>query len=202
MQMCANNQELKKRLDNAIGLGEIEWISPLECDEYRAYTLTGRARELKLDMKWDVWPSRQPQWDAIGLANKGKTLILVEAKANLNEMKTACRAKEGKGRQQIKKTIGDVLGSGYPDKWMETYYQIANRLVFLKKVMDNCGENRKAFCVFLYFANDCSLVGTRQRSIAEDAWRRHLDLLHEEVKKPSGLGDNVKEIVFDMAGKS
>jgi hypothetical protein len=78
---------------------------------------------------------RSPQWDAIGIA-EDSTLILVEAKAHTSEFKgSGCQAKaDGPNRSKIKKTITQFLGN---DKvWMGKYYQTANRIVILKKLLE------------------------------------------------------------------
>lgn len=87
MQICVNNIEddynrekqlvrksRKHLLDDLIGLGNIQWLSPLTSDSYREYHLESLMKkypnEINMNgMDWSFWKSNQkPQWDAIGVA--------------------------------------------------------------------------------------------------------------------------------------
>jgi hypothetical protein len=213
MQICTNNLSddvwhkrivrlsRKHLLDNAIGLGNIRWLSPLATDSFREYELREIAlkypREIALDdMDWSFWSkSRHPQWDAIGIT-EDNSLVLVEAKANPDEIITACISKNKDGKDKISSTIRTVLGDN--EKWITKYYQIANRLTFLQKVQEHFSEKRKVFCVFLYFANDVTLDGTTRKKLSKEEWAKQLESVHKEIEIPQRLIGNVKEIILDI----
>lgn len=66
----------------------INWRSPLAADDYAEYRddtfleLLGIGDRCSLD---SFWPRGGPQWDALGIA-EGGDLVLVEAKAHVNEL--------------------------------------------------------------------------------------------------------------------
>lgn len=69
--------------------GEIEWLSPLEDDEFAEYRDAAFLRcvgtpELAADLS-KFWPAKGPQWDALGRM-PGGDILLVEAKAHVDEM--------------------------------------------------------------------------------------------------------------------
>ena len=199
MQLCVNNPELKKRLDEAIGLGKIKWLSPLMEENFQEYELKNLPVErLGLnDMAWSFWPPRQPQWDAIGLA--GGKLILVEAKSHCDEVDDPCRSKEGKGRDRIKAAIEKWLGND--EKLMKKYYQIANRLVYLNEIKaiydkEEQDPKRDVYCVFLYFVDDVTLDGSTREKASKEDWENFLKEINNHI--PECRGDHVKEIMFDV----
>ena len=81
--------EAPELLDQPIGLGPIEWRSPLRADDYAEYR--DQAFLDLLDIRLPTrplaffWPRGGPQWDGLGRAASGE-VILVEAKAHLNEL--------------------------------------------------------------------------------------------------------------------
>ena len=74
-------------LNERIGLGDIEWVSPLANDDYAEYrdqAFLDRVRaELPRRNLATFWPNGGPQWDGLGRAASGG-VILVEAKAHVN----------------------------------------------------------------------------------------------------------------------
>ncbi|MEQ8482259.1 MAG: hypothetical protein RIC18_16540 [Hoeflea sp.] len=122
-------------------LGTIEWLSPLAGDDFAEYRdqafldLLGLSR-LASDLD-EFWPRRGPQWDALG--RSGDTVVLVEAKAHLDEMFSTCQAGEG-SRRRIEASfdhVREALGATSALRWTERFYQYANRLAhlwFLRKL--------------------------------------------------------------------
>ena len=87
--------ELRKAVPALIG-DQIQWVSPLATkrhEEYRDHdfldVLGLKHHQASLDT---FWPKGGPQWDALARTNSGK-VILVEAKANIPELKSSCQAK-------------------------------------------------------------------------------------------------------------
>ena len=89
----------------------IEWISPRRDDDYSEYRdqafldLLG-IRLGKKRLK-DFWPSRGPQWDALGRI-KGKAYFLVEAKAHISEFISSSQAKSPASKSLIRKSLKET----------------------------------------------------------------------------------------------
>lgn len=175
-----NGIELTKEIqmrDNTIG--DIKWISPLEKEDYIEYKLnSSKIVDLpgidKKDM--DFWPSGQPQWDAIGFCENSsnkKTIILVEAKAHVDEMNSSCTAESDKSKELIEKTLKETYENLNQNKdkefnkkiWMETYYQLGNRLAFLYELKKKGYDVR---LVLLNIINDPTFILT-----SEEEWKKH-----------------------------
>ena len=76
-------------LDAAIGVGPIKWLSPLSSDDFAEYRDKAFLDRLGITLHRrpldSFWPSRGPQWDALGRADSGEC-VLVEAKAHVAEV--------------------------------------------------------------------------------------------------------------------
>lgn len=159
MQILANIGEGKaltkeiQSIDNSIE--EIEWLSPLRSEEYIEYSLNNKKISELLgisndDMKF--WPLNQPQWDGIGITrnkdNSINQIILLEAKAHLDEIKSSCQASDGESLKLIKETLKETYryftgNDNFNEEiWIKRYYQLGNRLAFLYKLKEN-GYNVK-----------------------------------------------------------
>jgi hypothetical protein len=221
MQICVNNLaddqnrqgnivrlSRKNLLDIKIGLGNISWISPLSSESFIEYEMKNLPKkhliELGLDtINWnDVWPSRrQPQWDAIGIAPDG-TLIIVEAKAHINEIMSRTKLSSTSISARYNRIL-NVLGESLKkdisgqDLWLTKYYQIANRFCFLDGLKNFLGNRRSVLLVFLYFINDCTHIPTTQ-----EQFQYHIQYnLHNEVNIPNTrfeLNTDYKIIYYDI----
>ena len=104
-------------LDEPIGLGPIDWRSPFRADDYAEYR--NQAFLDLLDIRLPTrplaffWPRGGPQWDGLGRAASGE-LILVEAKAHLNELYSAMSARRVNPGAQAPcvVSLGSTCGSG------------------------------------------------------------------------------------------
>jgi hypothetical protein len=105
---------LNKSIFETIGDFEsepIEWLSPKADDDYAEYRdqafvdLLG----IKLNKKRlkDFWPSRGPQWDALG-GVKDKAYFLIEAKAHVSELVSYSQAKSPLSKSLIKKSLKEI----------------------------------------------------------------------------------------------
>jgi hypothetical protein len=142
---------------------QIEWVSPLSKDEYAEYrdstflkkigvTLSNRSLE-------SFWPKRGPQWDALAKTNKGK-VILVEAKAHIDEIISPPTQASAKSRAKIKASIDETkayLGVEAGVDWLSTFYQYTNRLAHLYLLRELNGID--CYLVFLCFVNDPEMNG-------------------------------------------
>jgi hypothetical protein len=155
------------------------WLSPRANDAWAEYrdadflSLVGRP-ELIPKLR-AFWPASGPQWDALGLA--GNTLLLVEAKAHVGEMKSNCAAKVKRSREMIVAALDAAsrgLGGGDSAKWMNGYYQLANRLAHLWFLRENAVDAR---LVLLQFTGHMTMPTSSTDSAYHAAFGRALQHL-------------------------
>jgi hypothetical protein len=183
----------KHLLDDKIGLGEIQWLSPLTSDNYKEYQLNEIANKIphhKLrEVDWSFWPKNQPKWDAIGIS-PDDTLIMVEAKAHVNEfVSDKCRATKPHSRDIIEENIKDILG--HNPVWMNKYYQTANRMVFVNK-LHNLGI--KVLLVYLCFVNDVSHIPEDKETV----WDVKVNAMYKNHPIPDNLASLYKYVFVDL----
>ncbi|AKH99496.1 hypothetical protein IMCC20628_00775 [Hoeflea sp. IMCC20628] len=142
------------------GLQPVEWLSPLATDgfaEYRDGAFLDRLGLSRLSPALDAfWPKRGPQWDALGIA--GNSVVLVEAKAHLDELFSSCKAGDA-SRRRIEATLNavrTVLKAGDGADWTQRFYQYANRLAHLWQLRSNGVDARLLLVGFL---NDSDVKG-------------------------------------------
>ena len=152
----------------------IEWLSPLQITGYAEYRdiafleclgLSRHAAALR-----EFWPMSGPRWDALGRA--GNTYFLVEAKANIPELISDCKASAPQSTERIAAAVRltqQWLGARPHIDWLTGFYQYANRLAHLYFMREIARED--AYMVFLYILNDPTHIPT---SRAE--WQGALEL--------------------------
>lgn len=193
--------ELKEEFDKAIK-DEVTWLCPLEHEDYREYEL----REAPIckalgiaDPKaaFSFWPHRQPQWDGIAVSEQTGTLYLVEAKAHLKEMESICRAGEV-SRQLIESTMQYVHAAYYSKAnyilWTEGFYQLGNRLTFLKKMQEmKLDKYPTVKLVLLNFVNDYT-----HRSTYPEAWEAHYKAVMPDMTGLDAVPDDIEIVYIDV----
>lgn len=141
------------------------------------------------------WPSQGNvhNWDGISSFQKeggDKEWLLIEAKANLQEVRSNCGAKgmkEGEkaapgGLTLIKATLEkaqEAIGISREKDWTRGHYQYANRLALLHFLHSH---GIAARLVFLYFSGDAG-GGNRNCPDSPDGWTKTL----RDMKKSLGL---------------
>jgi hypothetical protein len=107
-----------------------------------------------LKNKWiNFWPNsgNQQNWDAIFIHND--EYVLIEAKAHLKEIESNISTTNEKSIKMIQSSF-DLTRKHFniitQNDWTIKYYQLANRLAFLKFLIDN---NIKAHLLNIYFIN-------------------------------------------------
>lgn len=106
-----------------------------------------------------AWPQtgNLPNWDAVGILNSvdgEEELVLVEAKAHLEELSSSCGAKAPTSRKLIESFLENAKrGLGVPSSadWLRGYYQYANRLALLHFLHQH---GVRAHLLFIYFTGD------------------------------------------------
>jgi hypothetical protein len=173
--------------------------------ELKGLEFLGTHRELQ--EQWSkFWPvgSGIHNWDAVGWvsSNEGHEVLLVEAKAHVDEIKASCGAKDQQSINRIKRAFEDVkkdLKVSEEKDWMKPYYQFTNRvsvLYFLRK------HDIPARLLFIYFVGDRPSQ-TRQcpRSVGE--WEKILAAQAEYVGLTKGhiLEDRIHKLFLTVDGK-
>ena len=196
--------ELKQEFDKAVN-DEVTWLSPLEGEDYREYELreTPICKALGItDSKsaFDFWPHRQPQWDGIAVSEKTGTLYLVEAKAHTKEMESICRAGEV-SRRLIEQAMQYIHDTYYNKAnyllWTECFYQLGNRLTYLKKMQEMKLEKYpNVKLVLLNFVNDRKYKPT---SLAE--WEAHYKAVMPDMTGMDDIPEDVEIVYIDVENR-
>lgn len=115
----------------------IRWVSPVEEDDFAEYNDADFLNRLGVAPEHvslqDFWPRMGPHWDALGVASDG-TVILVEAKAYIEEMDTNPSKASAASLEKIQKSLADTckfMAAKPKGDWARTFYQMTNRLAHL-----------------------------------------------------------------------
>lgn len=127
----------------------IDWVSPLEADQFEEY----RDREFLMALDLDhlspdfaeFWPRGGPVWDALAEVNpsSGRTtgVLLVEGKSYPSEMRSHGTRAGAKSLKMIEASLARTrtwLAATHTASWTDDLYQFANRLAhldFFRKVV-------------------------------------------------------------------
>jgi len=186
-------------LEAAIGIGPIQWRSPLASDEFAEYRDSSFLDLLGVQLPRrslsSFWPVQGPQWDALGRAESGE-LVLVEAKAHVGEILTPGSQASADTlpfiRQSLDETaryLGAVPGSV---DWSQRFYQYTNRLAHAYLLNELNGLS--TLLVFLYFIGDREMDGPTSRR----EWDAALAVLHEALGLRGRVPKYVKDAFVDV----
>lgn len=175
-----NQDILNKQLKTSLHMQNtegIQWLSPLKSDDYAEYRDEAFLQKLGIKLESyslrDFWPSRGPQWDALGKSTSGK-LFLIEAKSHIPELISTFKGKNqasiDKIQSSLKKTK-ERFGSKTDFDWSKTFYQYANRLAHVYLLRKN---KLDAWLIDVYFLNDSEMNGPE----TVDEWKGAIRLLH------------------------
>ena len=194
---------LNKKLVSVFGFDpadSIEWVSPLEEDEYAEYRDSDFLSRLGIELTRrpldSFWPTRGPQWDGLARTSNGSVLLL-EAKANIPEVISSGTAAKGDSLRVIEKSINETKTFLRVDEritWTGKLYQYTNRLAHLYLLRELNGIN--AYLVFLYFTGARDVNGPK----TEAEWKAALSV----VKGVLGIGSRhplaryVKEVFLEV----
>lgn len=206
---------LNRRICSSTGLSAVRWLD-LRFDGNNGdqeltgieFLLDGNVREKEAAQRWkDIWPQRgtQHHWDTVGraIAGDGSTeWVMVEAKANVEELHSSCGATSARSKEMISDAIKDTAGSlgiTDTDSWLSEYYQYAKRLVFLHSLLRS-GVN--ASLVYIYFCGD-----RRPDNVfcpaSEKEWRPVLRRQYSHMGLPDdgrGIMGRVHDVFFGVRG--
>jgi hypothetical protein len=194
------SQEIRRQFGTADS-DPIEWLSPLENDEYAEYSDKDVLQRLGITLPGvplgEFWPKGGPSWDALGKSRSGQ-IYLVEAKARVNELKgSALRATNQEAREKIEWALArtrQFLESRSKLNWTAEFYQYANRLAHLYLLRELNGLD--AFLVWVYFTNDAMINGPSSRGEWESAIMMIKQLLG--IRQPHKLSAFIADVFIDV----
>jgi hypothetical protein len=188
---------LSAEVEAAVGCGALEWLDHEDYTDGKTgfrYTRELRgldflSKESPVRLQWErMWPQsgNVMNWDAVAKSTTGTnpTWVLVEAKAHIGELASACGASEA-GLQQIKEVFERTraeLGVRPDCDWLTGFYQYMNRITLLQFLRQRGVD---AHLLFVYFTGDRTDVGGsgRECPASEAGWRPAL----EEQDHRSGI---------------
>lgn len=187
-------------LSHLSGARTISWKSPLAEDEFAEYRDGGFLRTLglpELELRLaEFWPQKGPQWDALGLSDRGDVL-LVEAKAHVAEMCSPGTSAKGGSRARIEQRLQILAkrlkAAEHRAAWTDHFYQIANRLAHLQFLRD---QGVPAFLIFVNFLNDDDMEGPAHVETWEAAY--HVAFHTMGLRKRHALSNFIIEVFPDL----
>lgn len=208
-----HRDELTRKVQGVVpGLSNVKWrdfgfSSGSKMLDAELRKLSFLSKE-ELQRVGDKFESRlDPNWDAVaeGLFNGKKTYVLVEAKANVEEVGDDS-AHGGKSREIISAALEsaarEITGEvDMGERWMGKYYQLANRL-YTQWVLNNAGI--PAFQLSLFFCGDDYKKRTCPRN--KEGWKKELEVEKEELqlntsKAKDFLSRYYRELYIDVRSK-
>lgn len=164
---------------------KIEWKSPLvdkDFYEYRDDFLDdlGLGEDLNhaKEKLREFWPKNGPQWDGLAAVigkNGEKGILLVEAKAHLDETKSDLKADSQVSIDKIKRSI-EITQMHYaikPNDWTKNYYQLGNRIAFLYFM--NEVLHMPTWLVLINF------IDGKYKSTGIEEWLEHYHKIYNEM---------------------
>lgn len=137
------------------------------------------------------WPQtgNPPNWDAVGLLelDSHTEFILAEAKAHASEINNDCGASEEGGLPKIREALAQtVKANGFKadhEKWLNGFYQCANRLATLHFLLQHDVLSR---LVFIYFTGDDPTLYAKPVVCPknEQEWDGHLQKMYDHLGMP------------------
>ncbi|WP_439580751.1 hypothetical protein [Elioraea sp.] len=162
------------------------------------------AESTDLQAAWrEAWPSsgNVQNWDAVGQVQVDGLWewLLVEAKANLEEIRSSCNAREHGGRPRIARTMErtkQALGVAPDRDWLTGYYQYCNRIAALNFLRSHGVAARLLFIYFTGDQRDRGPTCPRDRT----GWMGALRAQAEHVGLPAGhpLSDRIHELFLQV----
>lgn len=176
----SHRNRLNEEIRTATGGEVVEWLAK-PCDaEWRGVEFEGEPIR-------EAWKQFWPQngntlnWDAVGKIRFGKQTewLLVEAKAQLGELKSSTRAKQSGGLSKIEEAFTktkEAFGVADTHNWLKPCYQFCNRLAahhFLRQ------QQKASRLLFIYFLGDEHPRKHCPKS--EDEWHAPLQAMYDHV---------------------
>ena len=166
----------------------VSWTSPLEKDQFKEFQDNAALEKIGVSNRLTYplnkfWPRRGPVWDATGITNSGRP-VLLEAKAHIPEAASPASGASPKSKELIESSLEAARKFYSPRSssvWSGTFYQYANRLAhqyFLQKL-----NNIPSILIFLNFINATEMDGPETAL----EWEGAIRLLHAVLGLPKNL---------------
>ncbi|AIB12892.1 hypothetical protein ABAZ39_13015 [Azospirillum argentinense] len=143
-----------------------------------------------------------PIWDAVARTTRGgvEEWLLVEAKANIEELRSSCRASPQGGRSMIERALDRVnreLGVPHDRDWLTRHYQLCNRVAVLHALKE---QGVAAPLLFIHFVGDRGGPGRTCPGTAAE-WAEALTAQNAHVGLPAGhpLDDRIRRLFLEVA---
>jgi hypothetical protein len=208
-----HREHLNSKVLNAVGYGEqIKWLDfPFnkknevwQDTEWKGLNFLRENKSLQAAWR-KFWPHGAGimNWDAVGSIIDGTSeeLLLVEAKGNLQEIKSSCAAKQGGGRPKIEAALTKVkqeLNVDPSKDWANSYYQYCNRVATLWFLQN---QGVPARLLFVYFTGD---KGNARRTCPKNKseWTAALKAQKQHVGLPKEhlLSERIHTIYLPVTG--
>ena len=191
--MGRHRQILNRKILEIVGGDSIDWLDfgfkprgPWPDAEIKGLDFLEPDHPASLAWR-DFWPQGRGihNWDAVGQVTFGdaQEWLLVEAKANLQELHSDCGARNKTNRAKIEQAFAETrqaLGVSEDRDWLHGYYQFCNRIAahyFLNM------RGVPSHLVYIYFLGD---RGDERRTCPEnrEGWQEALRLQDEHVGLP------------------
>lgn len=162
----------------------IQWLSPRvehSFAEYRdaAFLDVLGCGHLASELA-QFWPGRGPQWDALGKSDRGD-LLLVEAKAHIGEVLSPASQAGPESRARIEAALvaaAQSVGAVPRAPWVETFYQLGNRIAHLEWLMRH---EQPAWLVLVNFVGDDEMGGPK----TSEAWHAAYEVVWHVMGVPA-----------------
>ena len=181
----------------------IEWLSPLESEDFIEYRDQAFLEHLGLSPEHrklsDFWPSPGPKWDGLARTSAGRYL-LIEAKTNIPEFDTNQTGASGRSLTKIREAMEETrsfLRVRSATDWTRCFYQYANRLAHLYFLREL--NSIDAALVFVYFMGDTTV--SRVNPVSREGWEAAIGLAtnHLGVRLSSPwVCENVVDVFIDV----
>ncbi len=167
----------------------INWLSPLESDDFAEYYDNDFIDLLGLKLTNPLtafWPNNGCHWDALGKSLNGQ-VFLIEAKANIPEIVSSPSGAKIKSKLVINKSLIETkifLNINNNIDWSGKFYQYTNRLAnlyFLRIV-----NKIPAWLINIYFVNDNTVNGPNTKEEwfgALQVMKTYLGVGHHKLSK-------------------
>ena len=182
---------------------KVKWLCPVNGKEVQ---LNNKNIMDELSIPNDAfkgfWPTRQPQWDGIAKGIDSNTIYLIEGKAHISEIGPGNKlSKDASDKQKenyrikcdaIRSVMKSYDVSVNDNIWLHKYYQISNRIVFLRKLKE---YGKSVRLVFVNFYNDPYWI-SKGRNASESEWSLKYERIFKEMGNiESQLSDDGVNII-------
>ena len=189
--LAYHRAELNRSVESVTGGEALEWLdfpfdpaSRFLDGEWKGLDFLGEDHPAR-NVWRSFWPQtgNVPNWDAVGRVRIAEAAewLLVEAKAHVGELKSACGAKAAGGLATIQKAFVETKAAmGVPQAadWLGPYYQYANRLATLHFLIKQ-GVPARLF--FVYFLGDAHPHSRWKCPTCAEEWEHSLRPMYDHL---------------------